>query len=448
MHPRKNANTRNRMRLPLSVLSLMAAPVAAQQPVPALVAEYDRMAAQPLWPGFAPAVTPLAIFDGTRTWLVRHPHPPAGFQSTTMLPGARVIVGRLAEVRANTHADINGTPTATLLWPAAGGEPTDLAAVLVHEAFHVYQARAHPSWYGNEAHRFTYPATDSTAQALQRLETEALRRALGDQNRSACWAGRALALRRLRAERIGPDAIAYERGNDLNEGLATWVQWVARRGRWEAIIPDTGFGPDGVRERTYAVGPAQAELLQRFMPRWQAALTADSTRTLDGLLAEALATVSCRTDLSPMETDSVASLAGREVASVLAARGALRQGFLDRPGWWLVIELPPAAPLWPQGFDPLNVTPLPDGEVLHRRQLKLGGGPGALEVLGAWALTAPAGAHPLFNGIRAVTFTGLEHPPEITARGDSLLVRAPGIDGRFTGLIADTAGDRVTLRPR
>lgn len=433
---------------PLLASLLVAAPLAAQQPVPALVAEYDRMAARPLWPGFTPASTPLAIYDGARTWLVRHPHPPEGFQATPLLPGARIIVGRLAEVRANTHADIGGTPTATLLWPAAGGTPTDLAAVLIHEAFHVYQARAHPTWFGNEAVRFTYPATDSAAQALQRLETEAFRRALADRGRSACWAGRALALRRERADRLGPEAMGYERGNDLNEGLATWVQWVARRGRWDSLIPAAGFGPDAVRDRTYAVGPAQAELLERLAPRWQDALSTDSTRTLDGLLEGALATVSCRADFTPAESDSVAARAGREVAAVLTSRDSLRAEFLGRPGWWLVLEWPAAAPLWPQGFDPLNVTPLPGGEVLHRRQVTLGNEHGALDVVGAWALTAPAGAHPLFNGIRTVTLTGLARPPEVTRRGDSLLVRAPGIEGRFTGVAADTTDHRVTLRPQ
>ena len=435
------------MRLLLASL-LLAAPLAAQQPVAALVTEYDRMAARPLWPGFTPAATPVAIYDGARTWLVRHPHPPEGFQATSLVPGAHVIVGRLAAVRANTHADINGTPTATLLWPAAGGEPTTLAAVLIHEAFHVYQARAHPTWFGNEAHRFTYPVTDSAAQALQRLETEAFRRALAGPGSSACWGGRALALRRERAGRIGADAMAYERGNDLNEGLATWVQWVARRGPWDSIIPAAGFGPDGVRDRTYAVGPAQAELLERFAPRWKAELSADTAGTLDGLLDQALAPVSCRADFTRAETDSVAALAGREVASVLAARDSLRAAFLGRPGWGLVLELPPATPLWPQRFDPLNVTPLPAGEVLHRRQLTLGGAHGSLDIVGAWALTVPAGAHPLFNGIRTVTLTGLDRPPELTVRGDSVLVRAPGIEGRFTGLAADTTDRRVTLRPR
>ncbi len=44
--------------------------------------------------------------------------------------------------------------------------------------------------------------------------------------------------------------------------------------------------------------------------------------------------------------------------------------FLGRPGWKL--EIASAQPLWPQGFDPLNVTLVARGEILHRRWVKLG----------------------------------------------------------------------------
>src|SRR5687768_10204511 len=33
----------------------------------------------PLWPGFEPLRVPLAIFDGERTYLFRHPSPPSGY---------------------------------------------------------------------------------------------------------------------------------------------------------------------------------------------------------------------------------------------------------------------------------------------------------------------------------------------------------------------------------
>jgi hypothetical protein len=391
--------------------------------------------------------TPLAIYDGERTWLIRHPAPPTGFSASPELEGASIMPGQHADLRANTHVDLGGAPTATLLWPDHPVNLTRLAATLLHETFHVYQAHAHPAWFGNEATLFTYPVTDSAAQRLQRLETEAFRRALLPRAPLGCWASRAVALREERARLVGLEAMAYERGNDLNEGLATWIEWRASGAPLDSLIPRAGFAPEGVRLRAYAVGPAQAFLLDRLSPRWSETLESDSTLTLDALLARAVRAISCRSDFTARERDSVAALAGREAAGVLTSRADLRRDFLARSGWQLNIELPAGAPLWPERFDPWNLTPLADGEVLHQRHLRLGGERGHLEVLDQWALTTPAGAHPLFNGIRRVLLAGLADRPTITVRGDSTLVHGPGVDGGFIGMEVVDEGQRVTIRP-
>ncbi len=436
------------MRYSLLALLYLATPLAAQHPVAPVLVEYDRMAARDWWPGFTPQAIPLAIYDGKRTWLVRHPAPPAEFRPSTDLPDAWVMDGQHAAVRGNSRATIAGAETATLLWPAGTPDPVRLAGTLLHEAFHVHQGKARPAWFGNEAVFFTYPVTDAAAQGLQRLETEAFRRALTRPGMSVCWASRALALREERAARIGPEAIGYERGNDLNEGLATWVQWHATDAPLDSLIPTAGFGPGDVRLRAYAVGPAQAALLERYLPGWPDSLLADSALTVDRLLGRALETRSCRADFSRRERDSVAALAGREAAAITGERAAARQAFLARTGWTLTITLPHAQPLWPERFDPWNLTPLADGEALHLRHLKLNGDRGRMEVLDRAALTRPAGAHPLFNGLREVVVTGLRDRPSIVTRGDTLVVQAPGVTGSFTGLVLEETGTAVTLRPR
>ncbi|MDX2122358.1 MAG: hypothetical protein SF070_15030 [Gemmatimonadota bacterium] len=436
------------MRYSLLVLLSLATPLPAQHPVATVLAEYDRMAAREWWPGFTPRSIPLAIYDGQRTWLVRHPAPPAEFRPLSEIPGAFVVSGQHAAVRGNSRATIGSAETATLLWPAGNPDPVRLAGTLLHEAFHVHQGRARPAWFGNEAVFFTYPFTDTTAQALQRLETEAFRRALTRPGLSVCWASRALALRGERAARIGPDAIGYERGNDLNEGLATWVQWHATGAPLDSLIPAAGFGPGDVRLRAYAVGPAQAALLERHLPGWPDSLLADSALTVDRLLGRALEARSCRADFSRRERDSVAARAGREAAAITGERAAARQAFLARTGWTLTVTLPQAQPLWPERFDPWNLTPLAAGEALHLRHLKLSGDRGRMEVLNRAALTRPAGAHPLFNGLREVVVAGLPDRPSIVARGDTLVVEAPGVTGTFTGLVREETGTAVTLRPR
>ena len=98
-----------------------------------------------------------------------------------------------------------------------------------------------------------------------------------------------------------------------------------------------------------------------------------------------------------------------------------REAFLARPGLTLVVTAG-AEPLWPQGFDPLNVRVVSPSEVLHTRFVRLGNRSGSIEVVGDSALTVAAGAHPLFNGVRSITLTGLPGDFDIRVAGDTVAV--------------------------
>ena len=96
--------------------------------------------------------------------------------------------------------------------------------------------------------------------------------------------------------------------------------------------------------------------------------------------------------------------------------------------------------LFPSGFDPLNVTRVADGEVLHTRFVKLGNPAGSLEVIGRGALTASAGAHPLFNGVRVVTITGIQDEPTVTESNGTLKLAASGVAAEFKGATVQRDG--------
>jgi len=77
------------------VLALFHA-FAAASPAPApdvfkVMAEFDREAATGLWPGFEPQKIPLALYDGKKTWLFHHPHPPEEFTESPEHKGGRRI---------------------------------------------------------------------------------------------------------------------------------------------------------------------------------------------------------------------------------------------------------------------------------------------------------------------------------------------------------------------
>ncbi len=64
--------------------------------------------------------------------------------------------------------------------------------------------------------------------------------------------------------------------------------------------------------------------------------------------------------------------------------------------------------------------------------MKVGNQTGTLEVLNARAVTESAGKHPLFEGIRRVTVTGLPKEPDVRESGTELTVEAAGVSARFT----------------
>ena len=279
----------------VAVLLAWGSSLAAQGPGIALAVEHEveRIAGeQVLWPGFAPLAIPLAVYDGQQTYLFRHPAAPPGFAPVPgTVPPALASAGRHPAVTANSSADLGGVMTATVLADGANGRrpPAELAAVALHESFHVYQRAHHAGWSGNEGDLLTYPVQNAEALALRRLESDALRRALANTENTgaACWARVAISYRRQRFEAVDSAFGRYERLSELNEGLAAYVQLRAS-GESSVRIPAEEFPPAAVRLRVYTIGPALALLLDRLSPGWQQSLEADDRQTLDGMLEQAV----------------------------------------------------------------------------------------------------------------------------------------------------------------
>ena len=106
----------------LLLLALGATPSTADETrVLALAQSYAEAAVrETYWPGFAPIEIPLAIHDGTHTYLFRHPSPPGEF---TPLPDsdppAHRMPGRHPMVIANSTATIGDIACATLVYDTA-----------------------------------------------------------------------------------------------------------------------------------------------------------------------------------------------------------------------------------------------------------------------------------------------------------------------------------------
>jgi hypothetical protein len=408
------------------------------------------MAGASLWPGFQPMRTPIASFDGGRTWLFRHPDAPPEYRPVAGRSDVVIRDGRDSVITANSSATLGGVTTATVMlterWTA-----TDAAAIAVHELFHVYQRARHPKWQANEVDLFTYPVDDPRALALRREETSALRRALDAPTGEAmrCWARAFIDVRSRRFAAIAPDASTYERGTELNEGLARYVEHRAA-GRTIRLADDPAAVQ--VRERAYDVGAAIAAVLDRAQPDWRDRLesSANPTPWLDSTLASAVgpANGAMQCTSAGAERAAWATQASADIAGLVAERARTRAEFLGRAGWRLEVDAGGAA-FFPQRFDPLNVSRLSSTEILHGRYLALQGSLGSVELLGGSALTeGNPGAHPLFAGVRRVTLTGLLSAPTVRDSAGTIEVRADGIRMRLRGATADTVGQMVRLRPR
>jgi hypothetical protein len=341
-----------------------------------------RLAAQPLWPGFQPEKTPLEIFDGKNTYLLRHPAPPAEFKPLNGHPGFWVYAGKHSNVRANTSVELVGVWTATV-------EDSMDPAVLIHECFHAFERQKHPLWVANEAALFAYPVEDSQALALSRLELEAMSRALTAAN-PTCWSARVRAVRQRRFSLLPKDAVGYERGNELNEGLAQYVEGMAS-GRKD--VKFRVFGPEEVRQRGYLSGEALARLLDRIDSDWK-------TKVNDGLdtLLPQTWDVDSACDFTQAETQSAESQAETYIAKLKDQRSEVMKAFESQPGWRVTVTAASGKPLMLAGFDPLNVSRLSAEAVLHKRWLKLQSDSGSLEImflsLRAWQINHSVGPEP------------------------------------------------------
>jgi hypothetical protein len=439
-----------RRHLSLLLAATAAATPAVAQPAPAAALEviqaFRHLAAMELWPDFKPGATPVEFFDGATTYLFNVASSPEGFHPVASQPNVYAYPGQHPTVRGNTGTLVNGVPTATADISQGASAAEVSAALLLHETFHVFEAK-YFHWSGNEVALFTYPASDAGLLTLRRLESIALVRALEARRPEdkRCWAARALAIRTKRFAGLPPTAVAYERSEELYEGLAQYVQ-DRSIGKSSILTPhDFPAGQAQVRQRAYASGEALGLLLDGLDSAWKSRLGGDPPSSLDSLLASRLQGMAVRTGCDFTDEESLAARekSQRDVADFVAGLHRQRRDFLAAKGVRLEV-IAGKEPLWPQAFDPWNVLVLDDKAVLHTRMVKLGNGEGTIEVLGRSALTEAAGEHPLFNGVRRLVVTGLVDP-KVSVAQDKVTLEAEGLKGTFSGTL-ERQPDVVRIR--
>ncbi len=257
-------------------------------------------------------------------------------------------------------------------------------------------------WLVDESAALTYPVEDANVLTLRRLEAEALRRAsVIAAETAAGWAATALSLRSQRQQLLADAVAQYERDLERCEGLAYYVEGRAAGSPRCLQTLAEPVRPDGIRRAAYATGEAMALFLDRFRSGWTTEVEAGDTSYPDDLLGRAVSDAAPE-DFTAGHRATVADRAREDVATLREERRARRQAFLARDD--KVVLTATGNPLRVRGFDPINLQHLGGGGVLHTHYLKIAGEDFELELFDSQALTEAAGDHPLFDGVRRITF--------------------------------------------
>lgn len=400
-----------------------------------IIAEIKSISQQSLWPGFNPLNYPIAIHDGEKTYLFNHPNPPKEFVPIEGLDKTYECVGQFETIPGNTVINVSGIHTAAILLETMKDmSKREIAAVAIHEIFHVFQLGAYPDWWKvNELEFFTYPFENIEILSLRKLETEAFRRALQSEDKTDVvrWSKTALGIRRERFDKMKEGSIQYECGIELLEGTAHYIQYQVAGKHLHTNIKEEGYLPEDVRLRSYAIGNALCLLLDRLQSSWKEGIAKGEQTILHELLEnELIAMEEEPYEFSKQEKEDIFKKVQVEVGELISEKKRIKNEFLSQPGWRIIVSTE-SEPLWPKGFDPLNLKLISDSAILHKRWLKLCNTQGCIEIINHKSITEPMGDHPLFQGVKKVTVAGLDKEPAIEKVDNKLSLKMEGISVEF-----------------
>ncbi len=223
--------------------------------------------ANPLWPGWNAATTPMMIYiPGEQEVLIGHPSPPDGFvryEGPLAIPGksmllrdgpttikwdgqntSREMYGKetliLADTVSNRKLWLRGwladpTPTEKKLeelpYESLRADPYEQMAMIAHEAFHVFQMSHLPHKVADERNVRLYPCLSVENNVGFALEGEALNQSLRAEDDAEVWKAAVswLAIRRHRRAALPAKAVEYENRNEFIEGTAKYIETVLMR---------------------------------------------------------------------------------------------------------------------------------------------------------------------------------------------------------------------------
>ncbi len=335
-----------------------------------LAAELSKGSQQAIWPDFN-AIEFSSLEEGA----IRFSPEPDN-------PEAQVFM-RLSDAYFNSHA------------------LEENIAITFHEAFHGFERspkRSGGKWGSENAMLvFEYEAASPRNNALFAVESRLLQRALMAEDEGVMKKAAAdfLSVRRTRQRELDPRFVEFEKGAELNEGLAEYAgtkavleafrAGTAKSGNLRfksssaeeyftekyAMLEQINRIGSNVRRKFYYTGSAQAFLLDRLMPgQWKNRIQMDGA-TVQDLLAESVD--ESRGVLADMGYEGLLEIEKKEAENRAAANRKLLSDTLSAPGLSLTVDYSALGGLvYIRQFDPMNVTMIDETLRVHTRTVNFG----------------------------------------------------------------------------
>ncbi len=418
----------------------------------AVMKEHALIAENDLWPGFDPEQIPVAICDSINTWLFFADQPPEGFKPADDYAGAYVYDGQYPLVRGNSVVRYGEAWTATSVlcnYSRRTNErytPRDMAGIIVHEQFHVFQRTKHPGWRQNDGVLLFYPEETKEALFLRRTEKEAFKRAVMSERKEelAGWALAALDCRKERLNRLPVQYGNYEKDLQHTEGLSDYIERIARGvDPLNASNMTNGIAPAGVRDLGYWEGRWIAMILDRLNPEWKTYLESNDTLSLEDILQSVLIDPSLikqhfsESDIRQLRLDSEKDFDEWQIKKAEEI-----ESYKNLSGYKIEINSI-SDPLNIRIFEPLEIEILPERTVFHRVIFSAANQKGNIRIFNHPCITGFDDSYRLVKLI----LNGIPETPDVNLEEKKLTLKYEGIvlELNYAELRTDDSGYFLTL---
>ena len=385
-----------------------------------------------LWPEFRVSEIPVLVFDSLNTYLFHSRSTTEGFVQSDKDPEVWVYKGQHPLVRGNSIVRLGEDWAATSVLSSFSrrtGEKYDLkdmAGIIVHEQFHIFQRTHHPGWLQNDGLLLIYPDETAGSLLLRRMEKEAFKRAVisEKQEQIAGWAKLGIQLREERLDLVPHEFGHYENELQLTEGLSDYIEKRARDlDPLNASNITNGIAPAGIRDLGYVEGRWIAMILDKLSPDWKFHLEKNDSLYLEDILKAVVdESPAPKRAFETREIDAMKEIAEKDFSEWQERKKTEIEEYFEMPGYGVVIQSSDN-PFVIRLFEPLEMEIMDDGGVYHRLIFMAGNERGNLMIRNYPCIT-------WFNNAYRITkimINGLQQAPEIVESERKLIIKENGI---------------------